>query len=189
MVSVLDATAARWDDIVAVLDTRGDPGRCWCQYFRIRQAAWEAAGHDGNKTALRNQLADPLPPGVIGYNDDGEASGWCAVAPRASYPRLASGLVSSATQDEPGLWAVTCFVVKVGARRRGMVGALLDGAVELARGNGARVVEGYPVDTAARASTSAAVLYHGPLSVFLRAGFVEVARPNPSRPVVRLVLS
>jgi hypothetical protein len=70
-----------------------------------------------------------------------------------------------------------------------MAGPLLAGAVALARDGGATVVEGYPVDVAVRASTSAAALYHGPLSVFLRAGFAEVARPAPDRPVVRLPLS
>jgi hypothetical protein len=64
---------------------------------------------------------------------------------------------------------------------------LLAGALDLARRGGARTVEGYPVDTAQRTSTSAA-LFPGPLPVFLRAGFTEVARPQPARPVVRVTL-
>ena len=44
------------------------------------------------------------------------------------------------------------------------------------------------MDLAVRGRTSAAELYHGPLSVFLRAGFTEVGRPQPARPVVRLRL-
>jgi GNAT superfamily N-acetyltransferase len=84
---------------------------------------------------------------------------------------------------------VTCFVVRRGARRQGLAGPLLDGAVALARDAGATTVEGYPLDLAVRTSTSAAALYHGPLSVFLRAGFTEVARPAPDRPVVRLAFS
>jgi GNAT superfamily N-acetyltransferase len=82
------------------------------------------------------------------------------------------------------VWAVTCFVVRVGHRRRGVASALLDGAVDLARRHGAAVVEGYPVDTSARKASSAE-LYHGPLSVFGAAGFTEVARPSPARAVVR----
>jgi GNAT superfamily N-acetyltransferase len=82
---------------------------------------------------------------------------------------------------------VTCFVVRRTARRRGLSAPLLAGALDLARRGGAAVVEGYPVDTAG-GSTSAAALYHGPLSVFLRAGFTEVVRILPMRPVVRVTL-
>ena len=81
---------------------------------------------------------------------------------------------------------MTCFVVRRPARRRGLTAGLLDGAVALARDGGATVVEGYPVGLAARTATSSAALYHGPLSVFLRAGFTEVARAAADRPVVRL---
>ena len=84
---------------------------------------------------------------------------------------------------------MTCFVVARPARGRGLTGPLLGGAVDLARRGGAAVVEGYPVDVGARRSTSAASLYHGPLQVFLRAGFTEVARPRPDRAVVRLSLA
>ena len=101
----------------------------------------------------------------------------------------------SSTEDAEGLWAVTCFVVRVGERRRGVAGPLLDGAVDLARRHGASVVEGYPVDPAARAGVSSSELYHGPLQVFERAGFTEVTRPRrragcraprPAAPVILL---
>ncbi len=47
----------------------------------------------------------------------------------------------------------------------------------------------HPVDVAERGGKVAgANLYHGPLSTFLAAGFTVVARPTPSRPVVRLEL-
>jgi hypothetical protein len=80
-------------------------------------------------------------------------------------------------------------VVRRPVRRRGLSSALLTGAVDLARDVGAALVEGYPVDPAVRSPGSAAELYHGVLSVFLRGGFSEVARPQPARPVMRLRLS
>jgi hypothetical protein len=143
---------------------------------------------DANRAALEAQ-ARYGPPGVVGYLD-GVPTGWCAVAPRPGYTRLTRSPLLRGTSEEeladPGVWSVTCFVVRRPARRRGLAAALLDGAVTLALGSGATAVEGYPVDLDARGGISAAALYHGPLSVFLRAGFTEVARPTPDRPVVRL---
>jgi GNAT superfamily N-acetyltransferase len=188
MVTVADATAERWDDVAAVMGTRGDPSRCWCQRFRGHRADFHAASVGQRRAALAGQVAGDVPPGVLAYGDGGAPSGWCAVAPRADYPRLTTYRVAGTTSDEDGLWAVTCFVVRVGARRQGLAGVLLDGALDLARRHGARVVEGYPLDTTVRAASSAE-LFHGPLSVFLRAGFREVGvRTTPARPLVRLLL-
>lgn len=90
--------------------------------------------------------------------------------------------------DDPNVWAVTCFVVMVGYRRRGVATALLDGAIDLARAYGAQTVEAYPVDPSARASVSAAELFYGTLSLYQAAGFTEVARPYPARARMRLTL-
>jgi GNAT superfamily N-acetyltransferase len=189
MVTIADASAERWADVVAVLDTRGDQSRCWCQWFRHDRPGFYASSREQRRGALRTQAAAAIPPGVLAYDADGVPSGWCAAAPRADYERLASYRVAAATGDEDGLWAVTCFVVRVGARRRGLAGVLLEGAVDLARRRGARAVEAYPVDTSVRAASSAE-LFHGPLSVFLAMGFREVGtRRSPARPVVRLNLN
>ncbi|MGH3493393.1 MAG: GNAT family N-acetyltransferase [Sciscionella sp.] len=187
MIEVRDATPDRRGDVEVVMGTRGDPSRCWCQWFRMRSAEWRTTTRAANRDALVAQLDDAVPPGVLAY-DEGDPAGWAGLAPRTDYPRLAHSRVSAATSDVPGLWAVTCFVVRVGYRRRGVAGALLDGAVEFARRNGGRVVEGYPIDTATRESVSSSELYHGSLALFTRAGFREVARPSEHRPVVRLDL-
>lgn len=188
-VEVRPCTPDRWPDVVAVFEGPGDPGRCWCQWF-YRGGSADRARADANREALHRQV-DERPPGVLGYLD-GAPSGWCAVAPRPTYTRLTrSRLLTGTPADEladPTVWAVTCFVVRRAARRQGLAGPLLAGAVELARQGGATVVEGYPVDLAERPRTSSAELYHGPLQVFLRAGFTEVARPTPGRPLVRLSL-
>lgn len=188
MVTIADATAGRWDDVVAVMGTRGEPPRCWCQWFRHGRPGFYATSLEQRRAALQSQVDEPVPPGVLVYDETERPSGWCAVAPRADYPRLTTYPMAAPTPDEEGLWAVTCFVVRVGARKRGLAGFLLDGAVGLARRHGARAVEAYPLDTSVRAA-SAGELRHGPLSVFLRAGFHEVGeRAAPARPVVRLEL-
>ena len=187
-VEVADCTPDRWPDVVAVFDGPGDPGRCWCQWF-YRGARVDRASAEANREALYGQVMS-RPPGVLGYLD-GEPSGWCAVAPRSSYTRLArSRTLAGAPADEladAAVWSVTCFVVRKEARRRGLSGPLLAGAVDLARRSGATVVEGYPVDVAG-GRAPAAGLYPGPLPVFLRAGFTEVHRGPTGRPVVRLTV-
>jgi GNAT superfamily N-acetyltransferase len=191
MISVQDATPDRWPDVEAVMATRGDPARCWCQYFRLRGAAWRESTRASNRAGLHSQVESDRPPGVLAYLD-GAPVGWCRVAPRSAYPRLAASAVPSSVAasvgDADSIWAVVCFVVRVGQRRRGVAGPLLDAAVDLARRHGASIVEGYPVDPAARESVSSSELYHGPLQVFRRAGFAEVARPYPGRAVVRRTL-
>jgi GNAT superfamily N-acetyltransferase len=190
-VEVAPATESRWPDVDTVFGTRGDPARCWCQWFFAGAEVRGGAVAERNREALRTQVRTGPPPGVLAYRD-GEPVGWCAVAPRPTYTRLPRTEVLRGTPAaelaDPDVWSVTCFVVRVGHRRGGLSRALLEGAVRLAREGGARVVEGYAVDVAAKPGTSSAELYHGPLSTFLAAGFREVARPRPARPVVRLEL-
>ena len=189
-VEVHDCTPDRWDDVVAVFEGPGDPGRCWCQWF-YRGAQADRRHAEANRAAPHGQVSGARPPGVLGYLD-GVPSGWCAVAPRPTYTRLARSKLLDGVREaafaDPAVWSVTCFVVRRPARGRGLSRPLLDGAVDLARRGGAAVVEGYPVDVSAGSATSAAALYHEALQVFLRAGFTEVARPQPDRAVVRLDL-
>ena len=185
-VVVVTATADRWDDLADLFGQRGDPSRCWCQ-FMLAEPRYDTRPPAANRAAFRRQVtSSPVPLGVIAYLDD-RPVGWCGVAPRSRYPRLARAKVSQATTDEDGLWSVTCFVVRVGHRRQGVATALLDGALDLARRHGARTVEAYPVDTAAK-KVSSAELYWGASTLYERAGFAEVARPTASRAVVRLAL-
>jgi len=186
VVRVRPATPDRWQDVVTVIGTRGDPSWCWCQYVRLRGRAWEAATTADNRAALRGQVTGgDVPPGVLAYRDD-EPVGWCAVGPKQDYPRLVASRTTGDALD--GVWSVSCFVVRVGHRRLGVAGELLTGAVGLARRHGAGAVEAYPVDPAARRSVSSAELFHGTLGLFLGAGFTEVDRPTPARAVVRLEL-
>lgn len=62
--------------------------------------------------------------------------------------------------------------------------ALVKGGLAFARANGARVVEACPIDGA----TGNVDAYVGLKSVFDRAGFREVARRRPNRPLMRLAL-
>ncbi|MDQ3158134.1 MAG: GNAT family N-acetyltransferase [Actinomycetota bacterium] len=189
---IVPASETPWDDIVQVFGTRGDPAGCWCQYFKVSNKAWNTAGREKLEALLREQVSEgSTGPGLIAYAD-GEPAGWCAVEPRPRYPRILTSKIATSGRQEPdvdeSVWAITCVVVKVGYRRRGICAALVSAAVEEARKGGARVIEGYPVDLSGGAKASSAELYHGTVSVFGDAGFEVVARPTARRAVMRLEL-
>lgn len=183
---MLPATADRWPDLAAVFGTRGDPSWCFCQFFLTTGRGYEESA-ERNRDALCAQLSGQPPPGLLAYAG-GEPVGWLQVGPRASYPRV-TGNPATAGLESDGVWRCTCFVVRVGRRRRGTARALLDGAIGFAREQGARVLEAHPVDVGARGGrVPSANLFHGTLSMFTDAGFTEVLRTRPDRPVVRLDL-
>lgn len=203
---VVPVADAPWDDVRTVFGTRGDPSTCWCQFFKVDAAAWKAKDH---ASAFERALCEQVDrarelaasgerttgPGVIAYlgsdSEGWQPVGWAAVEARTAYPRILAGrmMPGSAEADaaDNRVWAVSCFVVRVGFRRRGVAAALLAGAVDEARRGGARVVEAYPVDTKGE-KVSSADLYHGPLSAFTAAGFEITGRPAEGRAVVRLEL-
>ena len=77
-------------------------------------------------------------------------------------------------EDDRPVWSISCFVVPSEHRRQGVAIALLRGALNYARKNGAKIVEAYPVDH--DADPSAESLWFGTKTVYDDAGFVEVAR-------------
>jgi len=92
--------------------------------------------------------------------------------------------------EDPGAWWVTCFAVQSRHRHSGVGTALLEAAVEFAREHGATAVEGHPVDAAAlrAARVGGSAVYTGTVAMFSAAGFTEVARTYPTRPVMRLLV-
>jgi GNAT superfamily N-acetyltransferase len=89
--------------------------------------------------------------------------------------------------DAAPVWSVTCFFVARDWRGRGLTVRLLKAAAALARHHGARWIEGYPVDTRG-GRTADAFVFTGTLGAFRSAGFREVARRSPTRPVMRRAL-
>jgi GNAT superfamily N-acetyltransferase len=186
-----------WTDAETVFGTRGDPSTCWCQFFKVTNAEWKQLDRPTCASRLFDQVQDARAdrskptPGLIAYENN-EPIGWVAVEPRTSYPTALRGKVitlgSSEAPDDSSVWAVVCFVVRVGFRRRGVAGSLLAAAVSHAREHGARVIEGYPVDVVDRQKMSSADLYHGTVTLFEGAGFTVAARPTPGRALVTLPL-
>lgn len=137
--------------------------------------------YEPNRRALRAKLAQGHEFGILAYEGE-EVVGWAALAPRSEYPRLDRSPVTKPV-DDTEVWSVTCFVVKKSHRNRGVATELLHAAEERARELGASVLEGYPVVPEGALDDNAA--WHGLESMFVKAGFTEVARRKPKRPIFR----
>jgi hypothetical protein len=85
--------------------------------------------------------------------------------------------------DDKSAWSVICFVVPAEYRGQGVARALLAGAVAYAKEQGATLIEAYPVDKPARSNDD--TMWFGAKSMYDKAGFREVARRKPHRPIVR----
>ncbi|MCJ7672733.1 MAG: GNAT family N-acetyltransferase [Acidimicrobiia bacterium] len=177
-------TADRWDDLERLFGERGASSGCWCMWWRKSAKEWDRDAGAVNRQELRSLVrADPA-PGLLAFRDD-EPVGWVALAPRDAYPRLQRSRNLGPVDDAP-VWLISCFYIDRHHRGTGVATALLAGAIRFARANGARAVEGVPIDTSARTPANAD-LYTGTLAMFLDQGFEEVARRN-RRPIVRCVL-
>ena len=158
--------------------------------WRRPKAEWERGKGVGNRTAFQRLVRKGPPPGILGYADaddggggGGEPVAWCAVAPREAYVQLERSRVLRRVDAEP-VWSVSCLFVAREWRRRGVSVAMLRAAGAFAAAHGARIVEGYPVEPRA-AKMPDVFAWTGTAAAFRAAGYREVARRSPTRPIMR----
>jgi GNAT superfamily N-acetyltransferase len=156
-------------DFARLFEAKGSPHYCWCTPHRFADAPDRT---DDEKKGLMHELVRAgTPIGVLAY-EGAEPIGWCSVAPREGYARLArSRTMPRVTALGTPTWTILCFFVARGHRDEGITHALLEGAVAYAAAQGARIVEGYPFDTAGITST-----HRGHSRVFERARFQRDGR-------------
>jgi GNAT superfamily N-acetyltransferase len=178
---IVPVTPARWSDLERLFGPRGACAGCWCMFMRLTAAEYKANSSEGRRRALR-ALVERKPPGLIAY-EDGEPVGWIAVAPREQYRRLETSRVFAPVPGER-VWSAPCFYVKAGHRGGGLSRALLEAAAAFAERKGAAALEGYPNQNSEQRQ-AAAFVWTGFESTFQRAGFTEIARRSPKRPILR----
>ncbi len=175
-------SADRWRDLETLFGPRGAAGGCWCMYWRLPRAQFTAQKGEGNKHALRHLVESGAIVGLLAYAQ-GQPVGWCAIAPRESYPVLERSRILKRV-DKTSVWSVVCFFVSKAFRGKGVTTALLRAAVDHASQQGARVIEGYPIEPK-RGRMPDVFAWTGLASAFRQAGFVEVQRRSETRPIVR----
>jgi ribosomal protein S18 acetylase RimI-like enzyme len=189
-ITIQPLTEARWPDLEALFGSKGCsiPRGCWCMYYREsgKQAVPVGVKPQDHRKERLHALAENDPAvGLLAYRA-GVPVGWVTLGPREQFAKLQRSPVMKPVDDKP-VWSILCFVVPPEHRHQGIASALLKGAIAYARKNGATLLEAYPVDKKARGQDD--WLWHGAKSMYDKAGFEEVARRRPERPVVRIKLA
>jgi GNAT superfamily N-acetyltransferase len=187
-VTIEPATPDRWDDVATVFGTRGEPSRCWCVYLRQAEVSYAVSARDANRATLHDAVRSGTPAGFLAYSGE-QPVGFVSAGPRAQFAARLERSPALAPVPFAGgeVWSVLCFTVPRAHRGQGVMTALLDGAVAHARAAGAGAIEGVPRDDLGGRRWPAPMAYTGMASMFVRAGFTEVARTR-DRPVYRLSL-
>lgn len=178
-------TPDRWEDLETLFGPSGAYSGCWCMFWRITRSQFAEQCRNGgpeNKAAFRKVVASGEVPGLLAYAD-GKPVGWCAVAPREVYAALERSTTRKRIDDKP-VWAITCFFVAHGWRRKAVYITLVSAAIDHVRSRGGTMLEAYPtLHEPGMKPPSNASAYMGLSAAFRAAGFVEVARAPKTRRV------
>ncbi len=175
-------TAERWLDFERLLGKAGGTGGCWCMYWRLTNKDYEAHKGEGNRQIMQALVNRGEVLGIMAYVD-GTPAGWCSLAPRERFPRLATSRVFKQFDEQP-VWTIVCFFIAKAFRRQKLSAKLLRAAVDYAQQHGAQIVEACPVEP--QYGTAPEVfMWTGIASTFKQVGFVEVARRSETRPLMR----
>ncbi len=177
-------TQKLWRDFEMLFGARGACGGCWCMYWKLRGKEFSESSGDVARQMQKSVVDSKTVPGLLAYSE-GYPVGWVAVEPRSQYPRLAHSRTLKPVDDQQ-VWSITCFFVEKKHRRKGITVELLKAAVEHVKKQGGQIVEGYPID--AKTDQPAPFIFTGAASAFEQAGFQEVARNSPTRPIFRFVI-
>jgi GNAT superfamily N-acetyltransferase len=173
-------TSANWTDFEALFEDPGGPKHCWCMVWR--RSSEEAKNQDPafRKSLIEARVGRREPIGILAY-DAGKPVAWCSVAPRAAHrPTMAGTLAGDAGQN---VWSLVCFFVRRKYRQQGLIRRLIAEAGRYAKGEGATILEAYPVERDAPSYR-----FGGFTDVFDDAGFTQVGEAGIRRKVYRLAL-
>lgn len=130
-----------WSDFESLMESRGAPHNCWCTAWIDVERKSKQATKPEKKITMKTRVDEGIPIGILAYSDK-EPIGWVAVAPRETYRSLGGD------ETKEKVWSVVCFFIRRSFRGQGISRLLLQKAIEYANKNGAKYVEGYPVEPA-----------------------------------------
>jgi len=178
-------TQACWPDFENLLGPRGACGGCWCMWWRLTQKEFERQKGEANRQAMFEIVKSGHVPGILAYLNHTPV-GWCSVAPREAFPRLNRSKILKPVDNQP-VWSIVCLFVDKRYRHQGLSTALIKAAVDYVKSCGGKIVEAYAVEPAA-GNIPEVFAYHGLAAAYRSAGFKEVARRSPTRPIMRFLI-
>jgi GNAT superfamily N-acetyltransferase len=149
---------------------------CHCYYVDHTKVDWKSRTAVQNRSDTARLVECGGMHGLLAF-DGGRVVGWCNSGPRIAYPALIGALDPHGDASETGV--IMCFLVAPSSRGLGVATGLLDAACRRLAALGLSVAEAYP----RTASTKGPENYHGPLSMYLQAGF-KVDREDDAESVV-----
>lgn len=155
---------------------------CHCLYADHRKKPWAERTAAENRAAIIPLIQSRQMRGLLAYAQ-GKVVGWCGAGPKMLVPALhdTRGISESPLASDIG--AITCFLVAPDARGQGIARQLLLAACDTMRRAGLSHAEGYP----RRKASTPAANHHGPLALYLAAGFAIVSEDDDSY-TVRMAL-
>jgi hypothetical protein len=181
-------TPERWSDLERLFGEHGAYSGCWCMFWRVRRRDFQKIRGEGARAGLHELVNRNEVPGVLIYENN-EVAGWCSVGPREQFQALEYSRSLKRIDDQP-VWSIVCFFVGKPHRKKRLMAALLHGAVEYATREGARIIEGYPLDMQSPMLAGKHLTgysgYMGIASVFRELGFIEVGHTSEAQLIMRL---
>ncbi|CAL9630174.1 hypothetical protein SUDANB60_06046 [Streptomyces sp. enrichment culture] len=164
--------ASEFADVRALLGPKSPHANvCWCLSYRIPSKLNRELRGPARGEYVAGLLRSGTRLGVLAH-EDGEPVGWAAVAPRADTSFARNRKIPHV--DDLPVWSLWCIRVRPGHRGKGLSHALIAGAVDYARAQGAPAVEAYPLDNG-DARVDLTMAYPGLRKNFERAGFTHAA--------------
>ena len=164
-----------------------NPGwaKCYCRFYHVpKPIQWSSIPAPSNRDAMAARIDVGEMEGFLAY-EGSQVVGWLNAQGRHKLAHCFArfGVEPPPLPCEPfEAAAIVCFVIAPPWRRRGIARLLLDRALASFTARGFKLVDAFPFNSAG--SQRAADHYHGPLSIFLKAGY-SVIRRHKNLTVVR----
>ncbi|MDR0409780.1 MAG: GNAT family N-acetyltransferase [Spirochaetaceae bacterium] len=174
-ISIKPVDKDNWVDFEAFFQSQGKLNYCWCMCWRLSKGEKDELKQNDSacrKAFIKRRVWENTPVGILGYAQK-EAVAWCSIAPRETHrPLGGDGGIKN-------VWSITCFYIKNGYRRQGLMKTLIEGAKNYAAQNGTHYIEAYPVE-----KDSPSYRFMGFIKTFEEAGFSFVKTAGKRRHVM-----
>lgn len=181
--TVREVTASLLPEWIAFFDHdafRDNPrwASCYCYFYHAEHSEqpWTDRTGEANRSASMELIRARALRGYLAYKGTNPV-GWCNAAPRQQFPNLQRDQRLE-VHDIEQVGSIVCFVIAPSFRRQGVATKLLEAACRGFQSEGLKVAEAYPRSDAREDAPN----YHGPLQLYLTAGF------KPYREIENLVV-